>query len=203
MNPKRRLLDISATTEIGRPRSASLCHASALGGRDPVPADHAWAKGRRQGLAAHLRDVLQRDDDVSRPAVGTRTGLSVQRWLQASGAMDSRIARLAGEAGLEERMLLRRFRKATDLATIDYCQGLPETACRTGAGNVVYGEWVRGQDRLGGRLFGRHRRAAQGIRYAFHGKNAIPASKAMTIAQTPYFHLATPCRLAGLRFALL
>lgn len=41
--------------------------------------------------------------------------------LQASGAMDSRIARLTGEAGLEKRMLLRRFRKATDLTTIDYC----------------------------------------------------------------------------------
>lgn len=38
--------------------------------------------------------------------------------------MDSRIARLTGEAGLEKRMLLRRFRKATDLTTIDYCQRL-------------------------------------------------------------------------------
>ena len=48
--------------------------------------------------------------------------LKVQHWLQATGAQDMSLAALAARAGLEERTLLRRFRKATGLTPIDYCQ---------------------------------------------------------------------------------
>ncbi|CAG9182759.1 GlxA family transcriptional regulator [Cupriavidus pampae] len=48
--------------------------------------------------------------------------LKVQHWLQATGAKDMSLASLAVRAGLEERTLLRRFRKATGLTPIDYCQ---------------------------------------------------------------------------------
>lgn len=48
--------------------------------------------------------------------------LKVQHWLQATGAKDMSLASLALRAGLEERTLLRRFRKATGLTPIDYCQ---------------------------------------------------------------------------------
>lgn len=50
--------------------------------------------------------------------------LKVQHWLQATGAIDSRLSRLAEESGLEKRTLLRRFLKATGLTTTDYCQRL-------------------------------------------------------------------------------
>jgi transcriptional regulator GlxA family with amidase domain len=48
--------------------------------------------------------------------------LKVQHWLQATGAKDTALAEMAERAGLEERTLLRRFRKATGLTPIDYCQ---------------------------------------------------------------------------------
>jgi transcriptional regulator GlxA family with amidase domain len=50
--------------------------------------------------------------------------LRVQHWLQATGAKDMAIKSLMGRAGLEERTFLRRFRKATGLTAIDYCQRL-------------------------------------------------------------------------------
>ncbi|MFY1667705.1 GlxA family transcriptional regulator [Pseudomonas sp. Pseu.R1] len=50
--------------------------------------------------------------------------LKVQHWLQAGGAKDTALAALAGHAGLEERTFLRRFRKATGLTAVDYCQRL-------------------------------------------------------------------------------
>ncbi|MEM5341310.1 GlxA family transcriptional regulator [Paraburkholderia azotifigens] len=48
--------------------------------------------------------------------------LKVQHWLQETGAKDASLASLALNAGLEERTFLRRFRKATGLTPIDYCQ---------------------------------------------------------------------------------
>lgn len=50
--------------------------------------------------------------------------LKVQHWLQATGAKDIALTSLAARAGLEERTFLRRFRKATSLTAIDYCQRL-------------------------------------------------------------------------------
>ncbi|BBD98110.1 GlxA family transcriptional regulator [Sphingobium amiense] len=50
--------------------------------------------------------------------------LKVQHWLQATGATDARLSRLAEVGGLEERTLLRRFLKATGLTSTDYCQRL-------------------------------------------------------------------------------
>ncbi|WP_300631247.1 GlxA family transcriptional regulator [Pseudomonas sp.] len=50
--------------------------------------------------------------------------LKVQHWLQASGAVDVRVAAMAQEAGLEERTFLRRFRSATGLKPTEYCQHL-------------------------------------------------------------------------------
>jgi transcriptional regulator GlxA family with amidase domain len=50
--------------------------------------------------------------------------LKVQHWLQATGAKDMALATLAARAGLEPRTFLRRFRKATGLTAVDYCQRL-------------------------------------------------------------------------------
>lgn len=50
--------------------------------------------------------------------------LKVQHRLQACGAKDTALAALAAQAGLEERTFLRRFRKATGLTAVDYCQRL-------------------------------------------------------------------------------
>jgi transcriptional regulator GlxA family with amidase domain len=50
--------------------------------------------------------------------------LKVQHWLQAKGAKETTLASLASCAGLEERTFLRRFRKATGLTAVDYCQRL-------------------------------------------------------------------------------
>lgn len=50
--------------------------------------------------------------------------LKVQHWLQATEARDVSLEALAGQAGLEPRTFLRRFRKATGLTTTDYCQRL-------------------------------------------------------------------------------
>ncbi|WP_176598437.1 GlxA family transcriptional regulator [Sphingobium sp. 15-1] len=55
---------------------------------------------------------------------GDMAVLKVQHWLQATGATDARLARLAEISGLEERTLLRRFLKATGLTSTDYCQRL-------------------------------------------------------------------------------
>jgi len=55
---------------------------------------------------------------------GDAAVLKVQHWLQATGAKDMTLAVLANQAGLEERTFLRRFRKATGMTAIDYCQRL-------------------------------------------------------------------------------
>lgn len=55
---------------------------------------------------------------------GDAAVLKVQHWLQASGAKEMALASLAARAGLEERTFLRRFRKATGLTAIEYCQQL-------------------------------------------------------------------------------
>lgn len=50
--------------------------------------------------------------------------LKVQHWLQVTGAKDIALSSLVSQAGLEERTFLRRFRKATGLTAVDYCQRL-------------------------------------------------------------------------------
>lgn len=50
--------------------------------------------------------------------------LRVQHWLQTAGADEMNLARLATEAGLEERTFLRRFQKATGMTSTAYCQHL-------------------------------------------------------------------------------
>lgn len=50
--------------------------------------------------------------------------VKTQHWLQATGAKDVSLATLASMAALEERTFLRRFRKATGLTPVDYCQRL-------------------------------------------------------------------------------
>lgn len=55
---------------------------------------------------------------------GDAAVLKTQHWLQATGAKDIALASLASCAGLEERTFLRRFRKATGMTAIDYCQQL-------------------------------------------------------------------------------
>jgi transcriptional regulator GlxA family with amidase domain len=48
--------------------------------------------------------------------------LSVQHWLQNTGAVEVSLAEMAQRAGLEERTFLRRFRAATGLKPTEYCQ---------------------------------------------------------------------------------
>lgn len=55
---------------------------------------------------------------------GDEAILKVQHWLQASGALDVNLAAMAGQAALEERTFLRRFRAATGLTPTHYCQQL-------------------------------------------------------------------------------
>ncbi|MCG7624998.1 GlxA family transcriptional regulator [Epibacterium sp. Ofav1-8] len=50
--------------------------------------------------------------------------LKVQHFLQRHEGKEARLATLAAEAGLEQRTLLRRFRKATGLTTTEYTQRL-------------------------------------------------------------------------------
>jgi transcriptional regulator GlxA family with amidase domain len=50
--------------------------------------------------------------------------LKVQHWLQATAARDIALKSLVSISGLEERTLLRRFRKATGMTTSEYCQRL-------------------------------------------------------------------------------
>lgn len=59
-----------------------------------------------------------------RLAHGDADVLKAQHFLQANEGRDARLATLAKEAGLEERTLLRRFRKATGLTTTEYAQRL-------------------------------------------------------------------------------
>lgn len=61
---------------------------------------------------------------------GDAAVLKVQHWLQATGAKDVDLPRLAAEAGLEGRTFLRRFKKATGLTTTDYIQRLRMTKAR-------------------------------------------------------------------------
>lgn len=61
---------------------------------------------------------------VPRLGHGDAAILRVQHWLQATQAKDTDLARLADQAGLETRTLLRRFQKATGLTTTEYCQSL-------------------------------------------------------------------------------
>lgn len=55
---------------------------------------------------------------------GDAAVLKVQHWLQATQAMEMALPTLAEQAGLEERTLLRRFKKATGMTTTEYCQRL-------------------------------------------------------------------------------
>jgi transcriptional regulator GlxA family with amidase domain len=48
----------------------------------------------------------------------------VQHWLQATGAKEMSLAALTARAGLVERTFLRRFKQATGLTPIEYCQRL-------------------------------------------------------------------------------
>jgi transcriptional regulator GlxA family with amidase domain len=50
--------------------------------------------------------------------------LKVQHWLQTTGAKDMTLATPVSRARLEERTFPRRFRKATSLTAVDYCQRL-------------------------------------------------------------------------------
>lgn len=50
--------------------------------------------------------------------------LRVQHWLQANGARDVSLAAMAERAGLEIRTFERRFRGATGLRPIEYCQNV-------------------------------------------------------------------------------
>jgi transcriptional regulator GlxA family with amidase domain len=53
---------------------------------------------------------------------GDEAILKVQHWLQAKGARAVSIAGMAGEAGLEERTFLRRFKAATGIKPTEYAQ---------------------------------------------------------------------------------
>lgn len=53
---------------------------------------------------------------------GDQAILKLQHWLQASGGRDADLASLAKVAGLEQRTLVRRFRKATGWTTGAYIQ---------------------------------------------------------------------------------
>ncbi len=57
--------------------------------------------------------------------------LRVQHWLQATGARDVSLGSMATRAGLEARTFERRFRKATGLRPIEYCQHLRVGRART------------------------------------------------------------------------
>ncbi|RKF21633.1 GlxA family transcriptional regulator [Altericroceibacterium spongiae] len=55
---------------------------------------------------------------------GDKTILKLQHWLQTTGATDIDLPVLCDVSGLEERTLLRRFRKATGHTTTEYAQRL-------------------------------------------------------------------------------
>lgn len=48
--------------------------------------------------------------------------LKLQRWLLAEGGRGAGLAEMVARCGLEERTLLRRFRKATGQTPLDYCR---------------------------------------------------------------------------------
>ncbi|MFG1398884.1 GlxA family transcriptional regulator [Roseixanthobacter pseudopolyaromaticivorans] len=53
---------------------------------------------------------------------GDKAVLKVQHWLRDQHAKDVHLPDMAAQAGLEERTFLRRFRKATGMKPIEYCQ---------------------------------------------------------------------------------
>lgn len=55
---------------------------------------------------------------------GDAAVLKVQHWMQANDAKEVSLATLARKAGLEERTLMRRFRKATGMTTNEYARQL-------------------------------------------------------------------------------
>ncbi|WP_236770716.1 GlxA family transcriptional regulator [Acinetobacter johnsonii] len=55
---------------------------------------------------------------------GDEAILKVQRWLQVVYTQQITLADLAGYICMEERTFLRRFKKATGITSIDYCQRL-------------------------------------------------------------------------------
>ncbi len=55
---------------------------------------------------------------------GDAAVLKVQHWLQKQGGRDATLAAMAARAGLEERIFLRRFRKATGFNPTEYSQRL-------------------------------------------------------------------------------
>lgn len=59
-----------------------------------------------------------------RLAHGDAAVLTVQQWLQETGARHVVLADLAQRAGLEIRTFLRRFQKATGMTSTEYCQRL-------------------------------------------------------------------------------
>ncbi len=68
----------------------------------------------------------QRRDGAFSPGLGHGDGaiLKVQHWLRAQGARKVTVTAMAARAGLETRTFLRRFRNATGLKPIEYCQRL-------------------------------------------------------------------------------
>lgn len=61
---------------------------------------------------------------VPRLTHGDAAILKAQHYLQANEGKETRLARLAEHAGLEERTFLRRFQKATGLTVTEYAQRL-------------------------------------------------------------------------------
>lgn len=83
-------------------------------------------------IASHTARFLMVEHSDSAQACGSNFApilnhgdaavLKVQHWLQSTGAVDVSLADMAGRACLEERTFLRRFRSATGLKPIEYCQ---------------------------------------------------------------------------------
>ncbi len=80
--------------------------------------------GHKRGLSSWWHEQRYYSNFSPRLDHGDMAVLKVQHWLQATGATDARLARLAEISGLEERTLLCRFIKATGLTSTDYCQRL-------------------------------------------------------------------------------
>lgn len=53
---------------------------------------------------------------------GDAAVLKVQHWLQQASPREASVGAMARQAGLEERTFQRRFRRATGLAPVEYCQ---------------------------------------------------------------------------------
>lgn len=66
-----------------------------------------------QACGSHFSPILTHGDSAV---------LKVQHWLQRKGAVDVSLSMMAALAGLEARTFLRRFRAATGLRPIQYCQ---------------------------------------------------------------------------------